>query len=72
MQACWENIGKAKAQLKLQLGRDVKRQLKKTAFHKYVRSKRKAKQSIVPCLNAEGDRVMEDVKKVGCILKTPY
>ncbi|CAM4609133.1 unnamed protein product [Caretta caretta] len=60
-QACRGVIRKAKAQLELQLARDVKGN--KKSFYRYVNNKKKVRDSVGPLLNEGGNLVTEDVEK---------
>ncbi|XP_068785519.1 uncharacterized protein [Struthio camelus] len=56
-----EQEGWAKAQLELNLARDVKDN--KKAFFKYIRSKRKTRENVGPLLNGAGALVTKDTEK---------
>ncbi|KFQ63779.1 hypothetical protein N334_06073, partial [Pelecanus crispus] len=60
-QFCGDGVGKAKAQLELNLARDVKNNRK--GFYRYVSQKRKAKESIPPLMNKNANLVSTDKEK---------
>ena len=61
MKLCREKIRKAKAQLELNLVTKVKD--KNKYFYKYINSKRRARESLHPLLDAEGNLVTKDQDK---------
>ena len=63
---CRDGIWKAKAQLKLELVRDVKGN--KKGFFRYVGSKREAKENVVPQVNGTGDLVTKDMEKAEVLI----
>ncbi|KAK4833041.1 LOW QUALITY PROTEIN: hypothetical protein QYF61_027543 [Mycteria americana] len=58
---CRDGVGKAKAQLELNLARDAKNN--KKGFYRYVSQKRKVKESVPPLMNKNGDLVSTDEEK---------
>ncbi|KFQ61696.1 hypothetical protein N334_12538, partial [Pelecanus crispus] len=60
-QLCRDGVRKAKAQLELNLARDVKNNEK--GFYRYVYQKRKVKESIPLLMNKNGDLVSTDEEK---------
>ncbi|KFQ63342.1 hypothetical protein N334_13791, partial [Pelecanus crispus] len=60
-QLCREEVRQAKAQLELNLARDVKNN--KKGFYKYINQKRKVKESVPPLMNKNGDLVSTDKEK---------
>ncbi|CAM4583475.1 unnamed protein product [Lepidochelys kempii] len=63
--ACRSEIRKAKSHLELQLARDVKSN--KKGFFRYVRNKKKVKETVGPLLNEGGNLVTEDVEKANVL-----
>ncbi|KAK4811175.1 hypothetical protein QYF61_019806 [Mycteria americana] len=61
VQTCRDEVRKAKAQLELNLARDVKGN--KKGFYKYISSKRNTRESGDPLLNEVGDLVTQDMEK---------
>ncbi|CAM4661454.1 unnamed protein product [Lepidochelys olivacea] len=62
---CRSEIRKAKSHLELQLARDVKNN--KKGFFRYVRNKKKVKESVGALLNEGGNLVTEDVEKANVL-----
>ena len=58
---CRDGIRKAKAQMELNLARDVKRN--KKGFYRYTGQKRQAKESAPPLINGKGELVIIDTEK---------
>ncbi|KAK4809167.1 hypothetical protein QYF61_006425 [Mycteria americana] len=58
---CSDGVGKAKAQLELNLARDANNN--KKGFYRYINQKRKAKESVPPLLNKNGDLASTDEEK---------
>lgn len=61
VQSCKDEVRKAKANLELNLGRDVKGN--KKGFYKYMNSKEKTRESMSPLLNRAGELVTNDMEK---------
>ncbi|GAB0206434.1 mitochondrial enolase superfamily member 1 [Grus japonensis] len=61
VRVCRDTTRKAKAQLELNLAKDVKDN--KKGFFKYISSKRKTRENVGPLLNEMGALVMEDTEK---------
>ncbi|GAB0208674.1 hypothetical protein GRJ2_003333100 [Grus japonensis] len=61
VQACRDEVRKAKAYQELNLERDVKGN--KKDFSKYIGDKRKARENVGPLLNEAGDLVTQDMEK---------
>ncbi|KFQ62398.1 hypothetical protein N334_02973, partial [Pelecanus crispus] len=64
-QLCREGVRKAKAQLELNLARDIKNN--KKGFYRYVNQKRKVKESVPPLMNKNSDLVSTDEEKAEVI-----
>ncbi|KFO72886.1 hypothetical protein N303_04111, partial [Cuculus canorus] len=58
---CRDKVRKAKAQLELNLGREVK--TNKKGFYRYINQKRKIKENVPPLMTGIGDRVTTDEEK---------
>ncbi|GAB0207675.1 mitochondrial enolase superfamily member 1 [Grus japonensis] len=61
VQACRDEVRKAKAHVELNLSRDVKD--KKKGFHKYIEDKRKTRENVSPLLNEMGYLMTQDMEK---------
>ncbi|KFO80809.1 hypothetical protein N303_13751, partial [Cuculus canorus] len=61
-QLCRDGIRKAKAQLELNLARDVKTKMK--GFYRYVNQKRKVREGIPQLMDENGDLLSRDEEKV--------
>ena len=60
VRASRNQVRKAKVQIKLNLGRDVK---DKKGFYKHIGDKKKTKENVSPLLNKTGQLVTQDIEK---------
>ena len=60
IQTCRDGIKKAKAQMELNLARDVKNN---KGFYRYIGRRRQAKESVPPVMNEKGELASSDMKK---------
>ncbi|KFU91186.1 hypothetical protein M959_05608, partial [Chaetura pelagica] len=58
---CRDEVRKAKVQLELNLARDVKKN--KKGFYRYIKQKRKVKESVLPLMSHNGELVTTDEEK---------
>jgi len=61
VRVCRDRIRKAKAQMELNMARDVK--YKKKGLYRYIGRKRQAKESVPPLMKVNGDMASSDIEK---------
>ena len=66
LQMCRDGIRKAKAQMELNLTRDVKNN--KKGFYRYVGRRRRAKESVPPLINEMGELASSDMEKAEVLI----
>ncbi|KFV02204.1 hypothetical protein N339_05970, partial [Pterocles gutturalis] len=67
VQMCRDRIRKAKAQMELNLARDVKNS--KKVFYRYMGRSRRAKESVPPLINKKGELASSDMEKAEVLNK---